>query len=343
MAPRPPHHRPARLALDFEQAVVFRQPLGLPDGAGLELIAAPPDRQVGGPVVFRFAAAHADGYLPARSPRQAAGFGGFRQRPDLFSPGLLLVRRVLRMGLARRLGRALRRLRRRIVPCPSFACLAACWICGSRAYRRIRFALRGGSGLLGWRFLWFGGARRLWPIFDLAARLGGWIFRRWGGLGWKRIRLGASQDSVVGRVANLFVMCAGRTEVGMKVRGSGSGADLLVRAGPPGPAPAGRPGGRLRTRRSAPLPERTRVGDFRECGRLPIGLGGRTKTGEGPIGNRPQVGNPPHIKILKCFIWGWPWLLALDRLGGRWRPALESGFRPARSPRPRPARVPAIR
>ncbi len=39
--------------------------------------------------------------------------------------------------------------------------------------------------------------------------------------------------SHVGQLANLFGMCARRTEVGMKVRGSGSGADLLVRAGSP--------------------------------------------------------------------------------------------------------------
>src|ERR1035441_5144044 len=58
---RPAHQRPTRFRLDRQQTVVFRQALGLRDGAGLELVAAPAHGQVDDPVVFGFAAAHADG------------------------------------------------------------------------------------------------------------------------------------------------------------------------------------------------------------------------------------------------------------------------------------------
>jgi hypothetical protein len=55
----------------------------LPDGTGLELIATPAHGQIGGPVVFRFAATHADGHLPAGVFGEPPGFRGFCQHADL--------------------------------------------------------------------------------------------------------------------------------------------------------------------------------------------------------------------------------------------------------------------
>src|SRR5206468_2588916 len=67
---RPGGHGQFSLGLDGEQPVIFRQALGLANRSDFDLIAAPPDCQIGQPVVLGFAAAGGDGDLPAGVARE---------------------------------------------------------------------------------------------------------------------------------------------------------------------------------------------------------------------------------------------------------------------------------
>src|ERR1700723_4768945 len=62
----PGGERPFRRLFDFEEAVVLRQPLGLPNRPIFELIRSPSARQVRRPVVFCFSAANAQRDRPPR-------------------------------------------------------------------------------------------------------------------------------------------------------------------------------------------------------------------------------------------------------------------------------------